>query len=61
MGNGKTLPTVDNLIALSRLYNTPLEGLLVMKEIPTMDIRDFGLVYVFRGKVCWTVYNVIDC
>ena len=57
---GKTLPTVDNLIALFRLYNTPIEGILVMREIPAMDIRNFGLVYVFRGKVCWAVYNVVD-
>ena len=55
--SGKTLPTVDNLIALSRLYGTPIEDILVIKEIPSIDIYGFGLVYVFRGKVCWTVWN----
>ena len=55
--SGKTLPTVDNLIALSLLFRTPIEGILVLQVIPAINIHGFGLVYVFRGKACWAVCN----
>ena len=58
--SGKTLPLIDNLVALGQLFAVPIESILVMKEIPAMEIRDFGLIYVIRGKACWAVYRAVD-
>ena len=30
--SGKSLPTLDNMFALSRLFDTPIDGMLIEKE-----------------------------
>ena len=46
--SGKTLPTVDNLIALSLLFRTPIEGILVLQDIPAINIHGFGLGFTHK-------------
>ena len=45
--HGECLPTVDNLLALSRLFETPMENLLVYEdqEVPFLDERPFSFFW----------------
>ena len=54
---GKTTPTVDNLIALGRLFDVPVESIIVVKPV-AVEGRD--LIFVFRGKVSWVVCETKD-
>lgn len=36
--NGRCLPTVDHLLALSRLMEVPMEALLVWHDLPAEDV-----------------------
>ena len=36
--NGRCLPTVDHLLALSRLMEVPMEALLVWRDLPAEDV-----------------------
>ena len=47
--HGECLPTVDNLLALSRLFETPMENLLVYEdqEVPFFGRKAF---FLFWGK-----------
>ena len=56
---GEALPSVDNLVALGNLFGVPVDSILIKSKVPTVDIKDFGLIYVFRGKACWVVYKVL--
>ena len=48
---GKSLPTVDNLYALSRLLNVPMERILVgtQSNILTLERQDSSCCSVFLG------------
>ena len=54
---GKTTPTVDNLIALGKLFDVPVESIIVVKHV-AVEGRD--LIFVFRGKVSWVVCETED-
>ena len=54
---GKTTPTVDNLIALGRLFGVPVEEIVVLKPIA---VEGHDLIFVFRGKVSWVVCETED-
>ena len=49
------MPSVDNLVALGNLFGVPVDSILIKSKVPNVDIKDFGLIYVFRGKACWVV------
>ena len=54
---GKTTPTVDNLIALAKLFDVPVESIIAVKAVAA-EGRD--LIFVFRGKVSWVVCETED-
>ena len=54
---GKTTPTVDNLLALSKLFGVPVESIIAVKAV-AVEGRD--LIFVFRGKVSWVVCETED-
>ena len=54
---GKTTPTVDNLIALAKLFDIPVESIIAVKAVAA-EGRD--LIFVFRGKVSWVVCETED-
>ena len=54
---GKTTPTVDNLIALAKLFDVPVESIIAVKAV-AVDGRE--LIFVFRGKVSWVVCETED-
>ena len=54
---GKTTPTVDNLIALGKLFDVPVESIIAVKAVAA-EGRD--LIFVFRGKVSWVVCETED-
>ena len=54
---GKTTPTVDNLIALGKLFGVPVESIIAVKAVAA-EGRD--LIFVFRGKVSWVVCETED-
>lgn len=35
--DGKTIPTIDNLFVLSRLFNTPIEKIVITDEIEILN------------------------
>ena len=54
---GKTTPTVDNLIALGKLFGVPVESIIAVKPVAP-EGRD--LIFVLRGKVSWVVCETED-
>ena len=54
---GKTTPTVDNLIALGKLFGVPVESIIAVK---TVAVEGRDLIFVFRGKVSWVVCETED-
>ena len=54
---GKTTPTVDNLIALAKLFDVPVESIIAVKAVAA-EGRD--LIFVFRGKVSRVVCETED-
>ena len=63
--DGSNLPSVDNLLALSKLFNVPIESIIVEKKIPWSALRRADgssreQIYVFGGRVCWVVCETED-
>ena len=54
---GETLPTVDNLLAMGRLFGVLVESIIAVKAV-AVEGRD--LIYVIRGKVSWVVCETED-
>ena len=56
--SGASLPSVDNLLALSQILEVPMERILVKNELPTPKEPD-GSVFLFFLLICMLVVTEV--
>jgi len=48
--NGKNLPTVDNLCALSKLFGVPMDDIIVLRDSADADSKKKLITAIKQGK-----------
>ena len=49
---GDSLPTVDNLFALSRLFHTPIENIIIENERGERELSSSRFIWVYSLPSC---------